>query len=186
MRKNIYESLSVPFRLALIMWSVFFIEIGFGINLAFLGIWPRETFGLVGIITGPAIHGNSLHLLSNTIPLMFLGATLFLFYERIAGKVFFLCYIITGMLVWLLARPTFHIGASGVIYGLASFLICFGFFRKDFRSLFISIVMVFFYGGLIYGVLPNQAGISWESHLFGGMVGAASAFYYGKLRKVRI
>ncbi len=168
------------------MWSVYFTEIVFHLNLGFLGVWPREYFGLIGIITAPMIHGNSLHLLSNTIPLLFLGSTLFLFYQRIAGKVFFLCYIITGMLVWLFGRPTFHIGASGVIYGLAFFLIFFGFFRKDIRSLFISIVMVIFYGGLIYGILPNQAGISWESHLFGSLVGATAALYYGKVRKVSL
>ncbi len=83
---------------------------------------------------------------------------------------------------WLLGRPTYHIGASGVVYGLAFFLIFFGMFKKDFKSLFISIVILFFYGGLFYGVLPNQPGISWESHLLGGIAGTGSAIYFGKMK----
>jgi membrane associated rhomboid family serine protease len=177
------SSTAIPFRLVFIMWCLFVVQESYGYSFAAFGIFPRDPFGLVGIITAPWIHGNLLHIISNTFPLLFLGITLFIFYSRIAIRVFFHCYIYTGLLVWLLARPTYHIGASGVVYGLAFFLIFFGIFKRDFKSLFISIVILFFYGGLFYGILPNQPGISWESHFLGGLTGIGSAIYFGKLKR---
>jgi membrane associated rhomboid family serine protease len=178
------SSTAIPLRLVFIMWCIFLIQEAYNLSFAGFGIFPRDLFGIIGIFTAPWIHGNMLHIVSNTIPLLFLGTTLFVFYSRIATKVFFQCYIYTGILVWMLARPTFHIGASGVVYAIAFFLIFFGMFRKDFRSLFISIVIVFFYGGLFYGILPTQPGISWESHLLGGITGTLCAVYYSKAKRV--
>lgn len=183
-RTFLSSSAAIPLRLVFIMWMIFLIQEIYGISLAAFGIFPRAPLGLIGILTGPWVHGNWLHLVSNTFPLLFLGTTLFVFYTRIATRVFFQCYIYTGILVWIFARPTFHIGASGVVYGIAFFLIFFGIFRKDFKSLFISIVIVFFYGSLFYGVLPNQPGVSWESHLLGGLIGTFSSVYYSKYQRV--
>ena len=123
------------------------------------------------------IHGDLMHLVSNTVPLLFLGTVVFFFYPRIGGIVFFRCYIITNILVWIFSpRVNYHIGASGLIYGLSAFLIFFGLLRKDFWSLFISIVVFLMYGGIFYGVLPNEPHISWESHLAGAVVGTVTAF----------
>ncbi|MFW6225222.1 MAG: rhomboid family intramembrane serine protease [Bacteroidota bacterium] len=101
-----------------------------------------------------------------------------------ANAVFFGIYLVCNLLVWLLARPSIHIGASGIIYGLAGFLIFFGIFRKDFKSLFISIIITLFYGGLVYGIFPNQPGISWESHLLGGITGAFFAMQFSKRKRI--
>jgi len=123
-RNSFFGSSVVPFRLVFIMWFVFSIEVFYGIDLGWLGIKPRTLEGLIGIFTAPLIHGSLAHLISNTLPLLFLGSVLFFFYERIGGIVFARCYLITNALVWLLSpRASYHIGASGLIYGLSSFLI---------------------------------------------------------------
>ncbi|MEM7551058.1 MAG: rhomboid family intramembrane serine protease [Bacteroidota bacterium] len=166
------------------MWLFFFVEASFGVNWSFLGIVPRTSQGLVGILTAPLIHGSIPHIVSNTIPLLMLGTILYLFYKRVARAVFLQCYFFTGILVWLFARNSIHIGASGVIYGLAFFLIFFGFFRKDFKSLILSILILVLYDGLFIGVLPSSSGVSWESHLFGAGVGFFAARRYGKLKRV--
>jgi membrane associated rhomboid family serine protease len=110
---------------------------------------------------------------------------LFFFYERIGGIVFFRCYIITNILVWLFSpRISYHIGASGLIYGLASFLIFFGLLRQDFMSLLISAAVMITYGGIFYGVLPMDPSVSWESHLAGALVGAVTAFNLAAKKRV--
>lgn len=159
------------------MWAVFSLQYLYGFNLTYLGIQPRTLQGLIGIVTAPMIHGSRSHLVSNTIPLLFLGTALFFFYERIGRTVFFRCYFITNILVWLLSpRISYHIGASGLIYGLSSFLIFFGLLRRDFLSLLISVGVIIAYGGIFYGILPTDNGVSWESHLAGAIVGMATAF----------
>ncbi len=174
------------FRFVFLMWVVFSIQFFFPVNFNSFGILPRTLHGLVGILTAPLVHGSSVHIISNTIPLLFLGWTLFFFYENIARQVFLICYFVTNILVWIFARPSMHIGASGIVYGIACFLIFFGFFRKDFKSLLISVVVIFLYGGMVYGIFPNQPGISWESHLIGAIVGGYTAMYYAKSKRVRV
>lgn len=171
------------FRFVFVMWLVFSIQFFWGFDLSGFGILPRTWYGLLGIFTSPFIHGNSVHIISNTIPLLFLGWTMFFFYENIAKKVFAICYFATNGLVWVFARPSLHIGASGLVYGIAGFLIFYGFFRKDFRSLAISAIIIFFYGGMVYGILPNQVRVSWESHLIGAIVGGYAAMYFSKRKK---
>jgi len=167
------------------MWLAFSIEFFYGIDLSFLGIMPRSFVGLIGILTAPMIHGDLGHLISNTLPLLFLGSVLFFFYERIGRTVFFRCYFFTNILVWLFSpRASYHIGASGLIYGLSAFLIFFGLLRKDFVSLLISIGIMFIYGGIFYGVLPIDPHISWESHLAGALVGTVTAFDLADKKKV--
>jgi membrane associated rhomboid family serine protease len=130
------------------------------------------------------VHGNIIHLISNTFPLLFLGGTLFYFYPRIATAVFFRAYIWTNILVWLFARSANHIGASGLVYGIAFFLIFYGLLRRDFMSLMISIVTILLYGGVFYGVLPSDPNISWESHFGGALVGITSAVTFSAKKKI--
>ena len=174
------QAIIVPSRIIFFMWLVFFIEQYYAIALGVWGLYPRKLTGLTGIVTAPLLHGSLPHLISNTFPLLFLGTTLYFFYDRIAGRVWFNCWVITGVLVWLFGRDAYHIGASGLVYGLASFLIFFGIFRRDMRSIFISLIIFLIYNTMFYGVLPNHPGISWESHLFGALVGLGSAFYLRK------
>jgi membrane associated rhomboid family serine protease len=183
-RESIFESGLVPFRLVFLIWLVFTLEFYSNIDLSFLGIRPRNMSGLIGVITAPLVHGSLYHLLSNTFPLLFLGATIFFFYMRIAGIVFFRSYFWTNILVWIFARDALHIGASGVVYGLASFLVLFGLFRRDFISLFISIVVFIIYGSVFYGILPTDSRVSWEAHLAGALVGLFSAVEFSKTRSL--
>ena len=182
---SFFGSSVVPFRLVFLMWLAFSIQFFYGIDLGFLGIKPRSISGISGILTAPMIHGDLSHLISNTLPLLFLGSILFFFYEGIGGKVFFRCYFYTNILVWLLSpRASYHIGASGLIYGLSAFLIFFGLLRSDFVSLLISLAILFIYGGIFYGVLPTDPHISWESHLAGALVGTVTAFNLADKKRV--
>jgi membrane associated rhomboid family serine protease len=183
--RTLLGSSVVPLRVVFFMWLVFTIEFFYQVDLGWLGIQPRTLTGLIGIVTAPLVHGNLTHLISNTLPLLFLGAILYFFYPRIAGVVFLRCYFITNALVWLLSpRVSFHIGASGLVYGLSAFLIFFGLLRWDFWSLLISAVVFLMYGGIFYGIFPDNPHVSWESHLAGVLVGLGSA--YGFMNKQRV
>lgn len=170
------SNLIFPMRFVFLMWLGFSIQFYGDIDLGFLGIYPLTIQGLIGIIMAPFVHGSANHILSNSLPLLILAGILFYFYPRIALRVFLQCFFFTNILVWLLGRPFYHIGASGIVYGLAFFLISFGFFRRNFKSLVISVLVIVFYGGIIYTVFPLNERISYESHLFGAITGVVSAF----------
>ncbi|UII25243.1 rhomboid family intramembrane serine protease [Fulvivirga maritima] len=180
--RTLIGSAVVPIRFVFFMWLAFTVEFMLGFPLSNYGIQPRTMVGLIGIISAPLLHGGIVHILSNTFPMLFLGMILFYSYHGIANKVFLRCYFFTNVLVWIFARPANHIGASGVVYGLASFLIFYGFFRKDFKSLFISLIVLVLYGSIFYGVLPVNTYISWESHLAGAVVGFFTARQYKNVR----
>ena len=179
---SIYHSIWVPLRLALLMVLFFVVQTYLEVELRFLANVPRTLEGMVGIIFGPMVHVSSFHLFSNLFPLLCLGTVVYWFYGSIASKVLLRCYFVPQVLVWMFARQQAHVGSSGLVYGLAFFLIFLGFFRKDFKSLLISIVILLFFGGLFYGILPNHSGISWESHLAGVVAGGMTAFEFSKTR----
>lgn len=168
---------SLPLRLCFLMWLLFTIEMYVGLDLGYLGILPRNLSGLIGVVTAPLIHGNVNHLVSNSIPVLVLGGTLFFFYPQIAQSVFLKAYFFTGLLVWVFGRPFYHIGASGIVYALASFLVFNGLFHRNFKSVLISLVVLIFYGGMAYGLVVLDSRISWESHLMGAIVGFAAAIF---------
>ncbi|MDB4742228.1 rhomboid family intramembrane serine protease [Cyclobacteriaceae bacterium] len=165
-----------PFRLLMLMWLFFSVSFFFNIDFGFLGILPRSYFGLIGIFTGPLVHGNLHHISSNSVPVLFLGTILYFFYPKIANRIFLQCYFFTNILVWFFGRTFLHIGASGLIYALAFFLISIGFFEGKFRALIISIAVLAVYGSLIYTAFDFNQAVSWESHLFGALVGVTSAY----------
>ncbi len=179
--KDIFRRLIVPLTFPLIIWIIHLIAYLFNISLSQLGVLPRNFSGLIGIITAPLIHGSFSHLISNTAPLIILGVSIFYFYPKSAYLSFVLIYIGTGFFVWLFGREVYHIGASGVVYGFVSFLFFSGIFRRDNKSIALSLLVVFLYGGLVWGVFPGMKGISWESHLIGGIVGMATAFIFRKI-----
>ena len=164
-----------------LLWFVRFYEMGTDSDLSFLGILPRTLKGSVGIITSPLIHGNFTHLLSNTFPLMLLTAGVVYFYDKIAIQILTIIYLLTGIWVWIVAREAYHIGASGLVYGLVTFLFFSGVFRKDASSVALSLIVVFLYGGMIYGLFPTNTGVSYESHIVGAITGIIIAFYYRKV-----
>lgn len=158
-----------------VIWLVYVINGLFQLGWNNYGIVPRTLLGLRGIVFAPFLHGNLYHIVSNTFPLAVLMGILIVFYERLVVKVPVLIVIIGGLLVWIFGRTSSHIGASGLIYGLAAFLVAFGFYKKKVIAIIISIVVIFLYGGLIFGVLPTRSWISWEGHLFGALSGVVLA-----------
>ncbi len=147
-------------------------------ELYHLGIYPLDIKGLMGIILSPFIHGSFSHLISNSLPLLVLGTALFYFYREVAFRVFILGLLITGLWVWVFARPSYHIGASGVLYSLAAFLFVSGIIRRHPRLMALSMLVAFLYGGMVWGIFPVREHISWESHLMGMISGALLALFY--------
>ncbi|CAZ96645.1 MULTISPECIES: rhomboid family intramembrane serine protease [Zobellia] len=165
-----------PLLAILSIWTVFWVELRFKVNLNDYGIYPQRVSGLKGIIFSPFIHGSVEHLYNNTIPLAVLTASLFYFYRGIALRVLVMGILISGLFTWAIGRPSYHIGASGVIYLLASFIFFKGIFTKHYRLVALSLIVVFIYGSMLWYIFPIEDGISWEGHLGGFLGGLLLAF----------
>lgn len=163
-----------------LVWLVKLFEVYTGIDLSEYGILPHQTKGLRGILLSPLIHSDFSHLISNSTSLFVLTFSLFALYTRSALWIFPIIYIVHGLAVWLFAREAYHIGASGLVYGFASCLFFMGVFRKDSRSIALSLLVVFLYGSLVWGILPTDPNISFEAHLSGAVVGFVCAVIFRK------
>ncbi len=166
----------------LLFWLVEILSELFGLDLHRGGIFPLSLRGLPGILTSPFIHSGYNHLVSNTIPFFILLFALVYYYRGLSYRIFFQMYLLAGVCVWLAARPAWHIGASGVVYALAAFHFTSGVIRNDLRLLVLAIVVVFLYGGMVWGILPLKPEVSWESHLWGALSGITLAVYYRRYR----
>lgn len=181
MEKRIFfHSLILPSTFIFVFFIVEITELALGISLVKHGVFPLEVKGLQGILFSPFIHSDFNHLISNAIPFFILMAALIYFYRRISYRIFILLYLIAGASLWIFGRPAWHIGASGVVYALAAFHLVSGIIRSDVRLLTLSIVVVFLYGGLIWGLFPIDPTVSWEGHLWGAISGIILAIYYRK------
>ena len=179
--QKLYFSLDVvlyPLLFVVLMWLVFWFEIRFGRDFTSYGIHPGRIEGLRGILFGPFIHGNLKHLFNNSIPMLVLGSALFYFYRPVRWHVLILGFFITGFITWCIGRPADHIGASGIVYVLASFLFFKGIISKQYQLTALSFAVVFVYGSLFWYVFPTDSQISWEGHLSGFCVGVLLAFLY--------
>ena len=177
-RKELFGVLFIPFLFLLLMWIVKIIELNFNISFVSYGVFPKSLSGLKGILFSPFIHKDFAHLINNSYPIIILGGMLFAVYRKIALQLFLWLFFISGFWLWIIGRPSFHIGASGIIYALASFLLVSGFIRKNPRLSAVSMVVIFLYGSMIWGVLPTKQAISWEGHLAGLLAGILVAFFY--------
>ncbi len=175
---NIWRSLLIPFAFLAIMWIVFGIEHYMHISFNSYGIYPRDFTGLRGIIFSPFIHGDFNHILNNSYPVLILGTAIYYFYSKSANTVMIYSFLMTGLWVWAMARPSFHIGASGLIYAWGAFLFTSGALNKNIRMMGLSLLIVFLYGSLIWGVLPILPEVSFESHLFGAIAGIILAYVF--------
>lgn len=177
-KSKFVHSIYIPTFFVLTIFLVKIIELYFEISFIPYGLYPRTVKGFFGIATTPLIHSNFKHLFSNAIPLLVLGISIEYFYVESSKRVFATSFLATGFFVWIFARESYHVGASGLVYALVSFLFFSGIFKKDKRAITLSLLMVFLYGGLAYGIFPTKEGVSWESHLIGGIIGLATAFIF--------
>jgi membrane associated rhomboid family serine protease len=163
-----------------LIWLIALLSYLADINLAWLGIRPRDFLGLIGVVAGPLIHSGLIHLLSNSFPLVLLSGFILFLHRAVALRVFVLVYVLSGLFTWFIGRNAFHVGASGVVYGLAGFLLFNGIIRRDRAGLAVSLAILFLYSGLFYGLFPSEERISWEGHLGGLVAGMLAALLYGE------
>jgi len=180
-RKKLFLSIIIPGIFIFFMWLVKIIEVLFETDFSQFGIYPLTINGLPGIIFSPFIHRDFNHLFNNTLPLLFLSVALFYLYSEVAIKVFIWTFFLTGLLVWFGGREAWHIGASGLVYGLASFLFFSGIIRRYFRLVALSLLVVFLYGEMVWGIFPGvYKDVSWESHMLGFFSGIMLAIVFRK------
>ena len=179
-KRIVRHSLFVSGSIIVVLWLVKLFEFEFHLDFSTWGVLPLDLKGLRGIFFSPLIHANFEHLIANTLPLFILVFSLFFFYRKSSYTIFVLIYLLSGLFVWLGGREALHIGASGVIYGLAAFLFLSGIISFNIRLLTISMVVSLIYGGMFWGIFPIKPDISWESHLWGGISGLGLAIYYRK------
>lgn len=182
-KSKLFYSLFFPVVFLLLIWTVSLVEYLAGTSFAQYGLYPRTLDGALGIITSPLIHADWNHLFANSVPLFVLGASLFYFYRRIALQVFILIWLFGNIWLWGIGREAYHIGASGLVYGMAAFLFVSGLIRKEPRLMAISLLVAFLYGSFIWGIFPElfpDKNISWEGHLMGMLAGVIFAIYYRK------
>lgn len=179
-KKKFRKGLLIAFSLLIIIWLVKIFELSFGISFVHFGVLPRNISGLIGIFLFPFIHSGFEHLISNSFPILLLVTAIFYFYPTSSLKVLIIIYILSGTLLWIIGRESYHIGASAVVYGLVTFVFFSGIIRWDRRSIVVSLLVTFLYGGFTWGVLPIDESVSWEGHLSGALVGLLCAIIFRK------
>jgi len=179
-KKKLLRSVFVPVIFIFILFVIEIFQKLTGINLTIYGLYPHKISGLIGIAAAPLLHVSYGHLISNSIPLLLIGVGIAYFYPSSANKIFLLVYLIPGIFVWLTGRPAYHVGASGIDYGLVTFSFFSGLIRRDTRSIALALIVTFLYGGLVWGIFPQAGAISWEYHLFGSLTGIFCAVIFKK------
>jgi membrane associated rhomboid family serine protease len=180
-RKKLLINMIIPGILVILMLLVKCTEALFDADFSRMGVYPLTARGLPGIILSPFIHADFRHLFNNSVPLFLLSLALFYFYSAVAIRVFAWNWLLTGVLLWFAGRSAWHIGASGLVYGLASFLFFSGIIRKYYRLVALSLLIVFLYGSMVWGMFPGvYQNVSWESHMLGVFSGVSLAIAYRK------
>jgi len=177
-RRNFALALKIALAVTAVLWLILIVDSVLGLELVRFGLRPRHLNGLLGVLSAPLLHGGAEHLFSNTAPLIVALTTILYLYPRSAVRAIPIIWLGSGILAWVIGRPTLHFGASGFIYGLLAFVFISGMLRLDMRSVAVSAVVWFLYGSMVWGVLPIRAGMSWELHLSGAILGVALAIAF--------
>ncbi len=175
-RRRLRRAFVIVLEFTALLWLVKLAELIFGWDFSTFGVYPRHWIGLRGILLAPLIHGSVGHLAANSGSVIVLGMALLYGYPKAARAAVPGLYFGSGLGVWLFAREAYHIGASGVSFGMLSFIFTMGVLRWDRRAIALSLLVFFLYGGMLWGILPTSPGISFESHLSGAVVGIVLAF----------
>lgn len=177
-KANFVLALRISLGFLAALWIIFIVDAVLGLRLGRFGLQPGSLSGLVGLFTAPLLHGSAGHLFSNSLPLLIsLTAVLFL-YPNSALRAIPIIWLGSGVFAWLIGRPSFHYGASGLVYGLLAYAFVSGVIRRDMRSVAVSLMVWFLYGTMIWGVLPIRPHMSWELHLGGAIMGVVMAFVF--------
>ena len=180
-RGNFRLALKASLCFVTLLWVVALLDWGLGLELTRFGVRPRSLAGLPGVLFAPLLHGSFSHLISNSLPLVVLGTGMLYLYPHSALKVIPAIYLGPGLAVWLFGRPPLHIGASGLVYGLAIYILISGIIRRDTRAVSASMLVFFLYGTLVWGFLPHKPSISWETHLIAALIGLVLAVLFRRL-----
>ncbi len=179
-------AIKIPLIFLIIIWGVKVFEILTQTSLAQWGVLPRDFEGLRGVFFMPFIHGDVMHAAHNSIPLFVLSAMLVYFYRKTSWFILEVGTLLTGVLTWLIANKAYHIGASGVVYMLASYIFFSGVFRRNIKLMAVSLLVSFLYGSMIWSIFPFdfvvQDRVSWEGHLSGAIVGLLMAYRFRKIQ----
>jgi membrane associated rhomboid family serine protease len=175
---NFRKSLFIVLWFVVLLWLIQITSTLFGLDFVSFGVYPRELIGLRGILFAPLLHGSFTHTFSNTLPLLVMGAAMLLGYPRSSKFVFPVLYFGVGLLVWIFGRESFHIGASGINFGLLAFVFIIGVLRWDTKAIALSCLVFFMYGSIIWGIFPTEPGVSFESHFFGAAIGVLCAIIF--------
>ncbi len=175
---NFRLALKIALTLTAFLWLILFLDYFLGLELARFGLRPGHLRGLIGLLTAPLLHSGVEHMFSNTLPLIISMTAILYLYPRSSVRVIPIIWIGSGMLAWIIGRPSLHFGASGFVYGLLAFVFISGVLRFDMRSVAVSIMVWFLYGSMIWGLLPIRPNMSWELHLSGAILGVALAIVF--------
>ena len=183
-KRQFHQALRAAGWSVLVIWLFFVYHRVFFVDVRTWGIFPRAMWSLPDIFTAPLTHGDIYHIISNTFPLFVSMGIIFYFYRRVAWQAFVSIYLLTGLAMWAFADLLFddtrayHIGASGVVYGLVAFIFWTGILRRNFRSIILALVVLFLFQGMFAGISPSLEAerISWEGHLYGALTGVFMAY----------
>ncbi|MBT6835277.1 MAG: rhomboid family intramembrane serine protease [Bacteroidetes bacterium] len=179
-KRKLRDGFLLSISFLLILWIIKLIEITFNISFSSLGLVPRDLSSWAGLFFTPLLHADLLHLFNNSVPLFVAIIGIMYFYRKSALFIMASSWLVTNILVWIFAKGGHHIGASGLVYAYISFLFFGGAFSNNRNLLGLSLVLIFAYGTMIWGIFPVENNVSWESHLIGGVVGMAYALIYRK------
>jgi membrane associated rhomboid family serine protease len=180
-RANFRLAVKIALGFVALIWVIELLNWGLNLGPEDFGVRPRQLAGLPGILFAPLVHGGFAHLIANSLPLLVLGTAMLYLYPSAALRVLPAVYLGPGVAVWLFARGGAHVGASGLVYGLVSYIFVAGLIRRDRRAIAASLLVCFMYGALVWGVLPIEPGVSWETHLAAALIGVVLAIALRRL-----
>ena len=180
-RANFRLAAKLSFGFVALIWLIELLNWALELSPGVFGVRPRQWAGLPGILLAPLMHSGFAHLIANTPPLLIAGTAMLYLYPASALRVLPAIYFGPGLAVWLFARGGVHLGASGLVYGLVSYIFFAGLIRRDRRAIAASMLVAFMYGALVWGILPIERGVSWETHLAAALIGVALAIALRRL-----
>ena len=170
------HNLPITLNIIILLWVIHTVNMVFGYRLNVFGIYPRHPIGLIGIVCSPFLHGSFNHIFFNSIPLFIFLNLILLSGVQVFIIVSLTIMLVAGILVWIVGRKGFHVGASGVIMGYWAYLLVDAFHRGTAVAIILGFVSLFYFGGLVIYLLPNGIGESWEGHLAGFLAGLLSVY----------